>query len=75
MMGALNHALSDLESAERALHQRWEHAKSLWNDPVSRGFETDYFIPIQSQMQATFKEMQQLAQTIDAARRAVSNLK
>ena len=70
-MAALNSSTSQLDTAGRTLHQRWEQTKTRWNDPVSRSFESDYLTPIEAEAQATLKEMLRLAQAIDAARRAV----
>jgi hypothetical protein len=70
-MAALHSPLTQLETASKTLHHRWETTKPVWNDPVSRTFESDYLTLIEAQAQATLKEMQQLAQAIDAAKRAV----
>ena len=70
-MAALNRSLNELEDTGKRLHQRWEQTKTSWNDPVSRTFESDYLTPIEAEMQTTLKEMQRLAQAIDAARRTV----
>jgi len=63
--------MTQLETTVKTLHHRWETTKSAWDDPVSRAFESDYLTLIEAQAQATLKEMRQLAQTIDAARRTV----
>jgi hypothetical protein len=70
-MAALQSPMTQLETASKTLHHRWETTRSAWDDPVSRIFESDYLALIEAQAQATIKELQQLAQTIDAARRAV----
>jgi hypothetical protein len=70
-MTALHLPLTQLETAGKTLHRRWETTKSAWDDHVSHTFESDYLTVIEAQAQATLKEMQQLAQAIDAARRAV----
>lgn len=70
-MAVLHSPITQLETAGKTLHHRWETTKSGWDDPVSRAFESDYLTLIEAQVQATLKEMQQLAQAIDAARRAV----
>ncbi len=70
-MATLESAITQLDSAGRTLQQRWEHTKTLWNDPVSRSFEQNYLDQIAAQSQATLKAMQQLSQVIAAARRAV----
>jgi hypothetical protein len=70
-MAALHSPLNQLETAGKTLHHRWEATRAIWNDSVSQTFESDYLTLIEAQAQATLKEMQQLAQAIDAARRAV----
>jgi hypothetical protein len=70
-MAALHSPMTQLETAGKTLHHRWETTKSSWDDSVSRTFESDYLTLIEAQAQATLKEMQQLAQAIDTARRAV----
>jgi len=70
-MVALHSPMTQLETTVKTLHHRWETTKSAWDDPVSRAFESDYLTLIEAQAQATLKEMRQLAQTIDAARRTV----
>jgi hypothetical protein len=70
-MAALHSPLNQLETAGKTLHHRWEATKAVWNDSVSETLERQHLTFIEEQAQATFKEMQQLAQTIDAARRAV----
>jgi hypothetical protein len=63
--------MNQLETASKTLRHRWETTRSAWDDSVSHTFEKDYLALIEAQAQATLKELQQLAQTIDAARRAV----
>src|SRR6266567_3255174 len=70
-MTALHSPLTQLETAGKTLNHRWETTKTAWDDRVSHTFESDYLSIIEAQAQATLKEMQQLAQAIDAARRAV----
>lgn len=70
-MAALHSPMTQLETAGKTLHHRWETTRSGWDDSVSRAFESDYLALIEAEAQATLKEMQQLAQAIDAARKAV----
>ena len=70
-MAALHSPLRQLETASKTLHHRWETTKEAWDDHVSHTFESDYLSLIEAQAQATIKELQQLAQAIDAARRAI----
>lgn len=70
-MSNLTTALSQLDSAWKRLDQRWTQTNALWNDPVSRSFEKDYWQPLESQSQAVQKEMERLAQVIAKARQSV----
>jgi len=62
---------SDLQEAFQRLRQRWEEAKTLWNDPVRWDFEKRHWQLLERETQATLKEMDRLAQTIVRARRNV----
>ena len=66
-----NTAISQLDATWQTLRQRWEHAKTLWNDSVRRGFEEDYWTPLEKQTQATQREVERLAQVIAKARQSV----
>ena len=70
-MADLKMTSSQLDSAFKTLRQRLEETKALWNDPVSRRFEKEHWIPLETQVQATQREMERLAQVIAQARRAV----
>jgi hypothetical protein len=70
-MAALHSPMTQLETTGKTLHRHWETTRSAWDDSVSHTFESDYLALIEAELQATLKEMQQLAQAIDAARRAV----
>ena len=70
-MASLQSPMAQLESAGKTLQHRWETTRSAWDDSVSRSFEKDYLSRIEAEAQATLKELQQLAQAIDAARRAI----
>ena len=56
-MAALHSPMTQLETAGKTLHHRWETTKSAWDDPVSRIFESDYLTLIEAQAQATLKEI------------------
>lgn len=70
-MASLGSPINTLDIAWNVLSQRWEYTSSLWNDPVSKSFERDYWTTLGSQNRATLKEMQKLAQVIAEARRRV----
>ncbi len=70
-MASLSPTVTQLDSAWRVLRQRWEGAKSLWNDPVRWNFEKEHWAPLEGQVQATQREMERLAQVITQAQRSV----
>jgi hypothetical protein len=70
-MSSLNTTAAQLETAWKRLRQRWEDTKTVWNDPVQRHFEKEYWTPLEGQTQATLKELEQLAQVIAQARQKV----
>ena len=70
-MANLSHTTNELDTALRSLRQQWESTQEVWNDPVSRSFEQEYIVPLESQVQATQRAMERLAQVIAQARRSV----
>jgi uncharacterized protein YukE len=70
-MADLKITTGQLDSAFKTLRQRLEETKALWNDPVRRRFEKEHWTPLESQVQATQREMERLAQVIAQARRSV----
>jgi len=70
-MHGLGNTGSGLQDAFRRLSQRWKEVKAVWADSVQRRFEKRYWAPLESQTQATLKEMDRLAQVIAQARRHV----
>ncbi len=68
----MNNHLAHLDTAFKSLRQRWQDIQSVWNDPVSRAFEQEYLLPLESQVQAAQREMERLAQVIAQARRSVN---
>lgn len=70
-MSNLNSTQADLQASWRRLDQRWEETKVVWNDPVRRRFEQEYWTPLENQTRTTLKEMERLAQVIAQVRRSV----
>ena len=67
----LNTTRAELQEAWQRLRQRWQGTTVLWNDPMCRQFEREFWQPLEDQMPATLKEMERLAQVIAQARRGV----
>ena len=70
-MSNLSSTAADLQTDWRRLWQKWENVKTQWNDSVRRGFEDDYWTPLEKQAQAVQREMERLAQVIAKAQRSV----
>jgi hypothetical protein len=70
-MAELSSTIAQLDTAWRALQQRWAATKSLWSDKVSRDFERELWVQLEGQVPATQREMQRLAEVIAKARRNV----
>lgn len=70
-MASIEYESSQLDGALRSLRQQWRDAQSVWNDPVSRSFERDYFAPLDQQTTAMLGELAKLAEIISQAKRAV----
>lgn len=70
-MGSLNTARDELLEAWQRLSRTREHVRGVWNDPVYRQFEREFWQPLETQMPPTFKELERLAQVIAQARQNV----
>ena len=63
--------VSQLDTSLHILHDRWNAAKTQWNDSVSAHFETHYLSPIEQQTKRTLAEMHELARILSEAQRKV----
>ena len=55
----------------RMLQQQWHASCSQWNDPVRYHFEREFWQEWEQIVPATMEAMQQLAEVVSAAQRAV----
>jgi hypothetical protein len=60
-----------LRGAWQCLSQRWHETLQVWNDPVLRQFEKEFWRPLETEVSATQRELEQLAKSVSQARRAV----
>ena len=67
----LNTTRAELQEAWQRLRQRWQGTTVLWNDPMCRQFEREFWQPLESQTLAVLKEMERLVQVIAQARQSV----
>jgi hypothetical protein len=70
-MASLNTSVENLDAAWKALLGRWDATKAVWNDPVQRDFEEQYWQPLEQHVHATQQEMARLAEVIAKARQSV----
>jgi hypothetical protein len=47
----------------------WEETQGRWNDPVSRGFERDFLLPLEPSARAAMAAMDKMAEILAKARR------
>jgi hypothetical protein len=70
-MASIEYESASLESSLHSLRQQWRDAQRVWNDPVSRGFDRDYFAPLDQQTTVLLGELAKLAEVVAQAKRAV----
>jgi len=70
-MNGVNDAGERLQNGWRALQQQWQTTCELWNDPVRHHFEREFWQEWEQVVPSTLDAMQQLAEVMSAARRAV----
>jgi hypothetical protein len=63
---------SKLNDALKELRARWEEARALWQDEVAQDFEDHYWRPLEVQVQATLRGLDQLTQELARARQECS---
>ncbi|MHB1426040.1 MAG: hypothetical protein ACYC3I_22995 [Gemmataceae bacterium] len=50
----------------------WEEARAGWDDPVSRAFEENYWLPLKSQVESTLAALDRLGPILARAREECS---
>ncbi len=60
-----------LDSAFQSLKRQWQASCALWDDPMRRHFEREFWQDLERVVPATMNEMQKLAEVIAQARRSV----
>jgi hypothetical protein len=69
---SLDTGLSKVNLAMKSLRYRWEETKGHWKDPVSRDFETRFWLPLDAQVLTTLRVIDRLAQAIAKAKQECS---
>lgn len=70
-MNSLSQARSHLQGEWRRLQQQWQATCELWDDPVQRQFEREFWQEYERVLLPTLNEMDRLAEVIAQARREV----
>ena len=70
-MADLSATRADLDHITHRLQRRWQEAEEVWDDAVQRDFEKRFMAPLFAQVQATARQMDDLAATIARARMMV----
>jgi|Deesub1362B_J571_1020462.scaffolds.fasta_scaffold74138_2 hypothetical protein len=70
-MSTLNDAYERIHSSWQALRGQWRTTCDLWNDPVRRRFEREFWQEFERTVPAAMEQMRRLAEVIAQARREV----
>ncbi len=57
-----------LHSSMKTLRQRWDETRSLWDDLVSQELEETFWAPLESQVPAALRAIDQLDQVLRKVR-------
>jgi hypothetical protein len=69
---SLTSAAVDLNNALKTVTLAWDEARAVWNDPVSRDFEANQWVPLDSNTRAVIGAMDRLAPILARALRDCS---
>ncbi|MBC8447092.1 MAG: hypothetical protein H8D78_05020 [Chloroflexi bacterium] len=70
-MSTLNDARERINSGWQVLQGQWHTACGLWDDPVQRRFEREFWQEFERTVPVAMKQMRRLAEVIAQARREV----
>jgi hypothetical protein len=71
MTESLNIVTNELQDSWRRLCQRWHATTQIWDDRVRRQFEKEFWQPLDAQVTATQRELEQLAHGISKSHHSV----
>lgn len=60
----LNTGHGKLFNAMKTLRPHWEHIKDIWNDPVRRDFEENFWNPLDAHVGSTLRATDRLDQVL-----------
>ena len=69
MHSDLHSSVTRLQKAARRLNERWDHAKEVWDDTMSREFEEEFLWPITPQLKLSVASIYEMAEVLENARR------
>ncbi len=70
-MSGAEEALALIEQEWGRLDQEWQRVLPQWQDEVQRGFERDYWRPLETETRSYLGDLQQLSETLSRARQSV----
>jgi hypothetical protein len=69
---SFNTGRTQLHAAMKDLSRLWDDVRAGWNDPVSRKFEEEYYVPLEKLVQDTVREIDQLQGVLTRLRQECS---
>jgi hypothetical protein len=69
---SLTTASISLADGLKTAEKLWEEARTGWDDPVSRNFETNHWLPLKNQIEATLAALDRLAPILARAQQDCS---
>jgi hypothetical protein len=69
---SFNTGRTQLLTSMKDLSRLWEDVRAGWNDPVSRKFEEDYWLPLDKLVQDSLREIDQLQGVLTRLRQECS---
>ncbi|PZS04326.1 MAG: hypothetical protein DLM69_02015 [Candidatus Chloroheliales bacterium] len=67
-MASLASSSEQLSASLSRARQTWQRTRELWNDPVSREFESKHWAQVEPTTQPLIEQMKRLAAVIEQAR-------
>ena len=66
---SLQSSRAKIQRLTKDLMVQWNQTKTLWNDPVSRRFETEYLLPLDRAVTASAEAMDSMHEIVSRAKR------
>lgn len=69
---SLTTASIELADGLKTVTTLWEEVRAGWDDPVGRDFESNYWLPLKTQVESTLTALERLAPILARARQECS---